>query len=335
MEILNKMSNPRGISASRSSAILGLSGYQSQFTVWQKIMEEREPGFNESKGFELPEDPEGAPLRWGLGFESAIINKAESYQGSKIVSREKFFSTMDFITCHIDGAYSDMAKGLVLHEGKTTSVFAYREDWGEPGSDSVPRQYQSQVQHQMLCTGADHAIISVLVFPCRQDNFEELGRIIDPKTGMITTDKITTSADNWATVLDEMGFFQQYMIDRDDELINLMRDKYDEFWKKHVIGQEVPEPQDYADIRRMIKQPRGTLVANEQVIRWAHEYKSVGRQMGKNGNLSKRKEQLKTNILDWMRKQKDFVIDDDSTEKWVLMDDMGKKLSSYDGKVFR
>jgi hypothetical protein len=114
-----------------------------------------------------------------------------------------------------------------------------------------------------------------------------------------------------------------------------MRLKYEKFWKDHVLGRKEPKPQKYEDIRRLIKQPVGTIVAPDQIIRWAHEYKQIGRELGENGNLNQRKKQLRVELLDWMRKQDDFIIDDDCTDKWVLRDTMGKKLISYNGKVFR
>jgi predicted phage-related endonuclease len=67
-----------------------------------------------------------------------------------------------FITCHIDGMYEDIVP--VLHEGKTTSSYTFREKWGEPGTNMVPREYFIQVQHQMMLTNTKKAIVSVLVF---------------------------------------------------------------------------------------------------------------------------------------------------------------------------
>ena len=60
----------------------------------------------------------------------------------------------------------------IIHEGKTTNLRAYRSQWGEPGTDRVPMAYQVQVQHQMLVTGIDEAIVSVLVFPISADEME-------------------------------------------------------------------------------------------------------------------------------------------------------------------
>ena len=71
-------SKPVGISASRGAAVLGISDWQTQFEVWQLIMEERQPGFNASRGYVLPEFKESASLRWGNAFEDANIALSES-----------------------------------------------------------------------------------------------------------------------------------------------------------------------------------------------------------------------------------------------------------------
>jgi predicted phage-related endonuclease len=74
-------SQPKGISASRGAAILGLSEFATPFEIWQIICEEREPGFNEKKGFALPVREETAAMRFGNAFESAVIELAEREQG--------------------------------------------------------------------------------------------------------------------------------------------------------------------------------------------------------------------------------------------------------------
>ncbi len=172
-------SKPIGISASRASTIMGINPWSSELEVWQKIMEEVEPGFNAANNYEYPVFEETAQIRWGNAFEDAVIKLAEDKAGKKIFDREKLYKYNKFITCHIDGRYQDILSDEIimtrLSEGKTTSFFYWKDNFGDPGTDKIPVQYQSQCQHQMLCTGAEKVILSVLVFPRRVDDWEAMG----------------------------------------------------------------------------------------------------------------------------------------------------------------
>jgi predicted phage-related endonuclease len=327
---------PINISASRGAAILGVSDWKTPIEIWLEIMEARKPGFCASNGFLIPEQPDNASIRWGLAFEDAIIELAENNYKSKIIDREKFFS-IDTITSHIDGCYDYLSGDYnILHEGKTTTIFSFRDRWGEPGSDRIPREYMIQVQHQMICTGAEEAIVSVLVFPRRPEEFEELGLIAD-ENGIKKNNEIYIEK-NWARVLNQMGYFHQYEIKENKELQNLMIEKYRYWWEDHIINEREPEIKDYKDIKLLCPEPVGTIISTEQIERWADEYKSINKEIGTSGDLQKRKNQLKTLILEYMKEYNDRGIaieDDESVEKWILRDRTGKKLFQYNGKVFR
>lgn len=369
---------PVGISGSRAAAILGMSPWSTPFQVWQDIMEKRQPGFNAKHGYDYTPFEGNASTRWGLAFEDAIIKLAEDKAGKEIGSREApFMYYMDaekqapvfmsegmgfkddykypHITCHVDGLYtvndesSPIFNGPVLHEGKTTTAYGFGDKWGEPGTDKIPVEYQIQVQHQMLCTGADSAIVSVLVFPKRPDDWEEMGWVADwwehEKDSAINGYMLTLHGEqegsptgngvydqvmpiHWAHTLDEMGFFHQYTVPANRELQSLMLDKYREWWQEYVIGETPPEPQNYDDIRALITAPTGTIIVDSDTARWFKEYKDIGSEIGATGNLAKRKEQLKVLILDHARSL-ESTLDDDSTDKWIFMDDRGRKVGSY------
>ena len=332
---------PIGLSASRGAAILGLSNWSTPFNVWQKVMEAREPGFNAGRGYTYPEYEESAVLRWGKAFEDAVIKLAEEAGGdSHIVHREKLYKhpEHDYITCHIDGAYNP----FVLHEGKTSGFFYYKDNFGKPGTDRIPQTYGIQTQHQMACTGAEQVILSVLVFPRSVEDWEKEGwRIMESENiGYVLEKRAEGQEDivsfpyEWADTLSQMGYFHQYPIKRNQELIDSMIEKYVKFWTDYVLTGKPPKPQNYDDLKRMLSHPKGTIIASEQVERWCYEYKECGAELGTNGNLQKRREQLKILILDWMRKQ-DPVMDEESREKTVLKDTRGHNLIGYNGKVFR
>lgn len=327
-------SNPTKLSASRGAAILGLSEYQTPFHVWQRIMESIEPGFNENRGYIMPEYEESAMIRYGNAFESAIISLTEAKLGSVIEDREKLF-TDDYLSCHVDGIYQ---KDGIIHEGKTTNIYSFREKWGEEKTDAVPQTYQIQAQHVLMLTGAPKLIISVLIFPERQNFFEENGVIpILREDGVWQLRKglidIIEPLD-WAVTLAEMGYFRQYEILPNRDIQYLLRDHYAEFWNEYVLTKTPPEPKNYDDLKRLCPSPKGTIVATEQLERWAVEYRDLSQELGGKGMLSKRKDELKLLILDTMRKM-DPVIDDESREKTILLNSEGKKIISWNGKMFR
>lgn len=325
-------SKPSGISGSRAAAILGLSNWSTPVDAWLKIMEELESGFCVANGFIKPERKDSAIFRWGLAFEDAIIDVAESLSGVSIRSREKLFHYKEYehINCHVDGIY----KNNIIHEGKTTNNKTFREKWGEPGTDRLPQEYQIQVQHQMICTGLKQVIISVLVFPRMVDEWEADGYSISKNSiySIRRDDKPCATPYEWSHSLKSMGYFHQYVVHRNEQLQRLMLEFYFDFWNNHVVKKTPPNPYTYDDIKRLVVAPKGTIIADDDICRHSQEYKQITTEVG---ILNKRKDQLKTIILNSMRGKADVPIDDDSVEKWILRDTEGRKLHSYDGKTFR
>jgi len=318
---------PSGISGSRAAAILGFNTFKTRAGVWLDIMEERSPGFSERHGFKYEAFEGNAATKWGTAFEFEVITLAEMATDGEIYDRERAFEhpQLNYLTCHVDGIYKDDSgmssmAGATLHEGKTTTIYSFRDEWGEPGSDRIPENYMVQVQHQLLVTGAARAIVSVLVFPNRQDDWEAMG--IDP----------VWVAGDWAGVLNDMGYFHQYHVEANKELHAAMLPAYVDFWANNVLGEEPPEPANYADVRMLVTAPKGTVIADEKLDRWATEYKAINEESRK---INKRKNQLKTLLIAEMNARADRPVDDDSVEKIVLRDMRGNKLCQYDGKTFR
>jgi len=338
------MSLPINISASRGAGVLGLSKYQTPVQIWLQICEARRPGFCAERGYKLPVVEENAAMRWGSAFESAIIDLAQAKTGNKISDREKLVSKNKYVTCHLDGIYSDGK----IHEGKTTNAFAFRELWGEPGTDKIPQEYQVQVQHQLLCTGANEAIVSVLVFPAAVDEFERVGWMPEmllngesKKMEYILANeniKLWVEPIEWADTLSQMGFFHQYQIKADKKLHKKLLTHYKHFWENYVLTETQPPVQEYEDIRLLCPEPYGTIVLPEQIENWKKEYNDITKELGKSGSLEKRREQLKTAIgaflIERFKKGKPTV-DDDSKDKFILRNQAGEKMGSFDGKTFR
>ena len=349
-------SKPSKISASRGAAILGVNEYLTPVSVWLKIMEEEYPGFCQERGYVVPVDEDNAAMRWGRGFESAVAYCANMEMFSKkrmslMGNREKFFTLKEFpfMTCHIDDQYSKK----ILHEGKTTWWKYFKANFGEPGTDRVPIEYQVQCQHQLICTGADEVILSVLVFPRAVTEFEAAGWTIektyestdeDPEYILRNENKDpygqheSSSPVCWADTLRDMGYFYQYRIRRNEKLIAKMKKNYSAWWKKHVIKKTEPPVKTYADIVALCPAPVGTIVADEKMERWISEYREITAEIGSTSPAAQRKDQLKVLILESAKKKssgKKSVIDDDSVQKFVIKDGTGARLATFNGKIFR
>lgn len=329
------MPTPINISASRGAAILGLSGWKTSVHTWLEIMETREPGFCKKNNYEFPEFEENAGMRWGTAFESAIIELAEQKK-SAIYDRERLYKhdKYEYITCHIDGKYLlNPVHKQPLHEGKTTSFFYWKDNFGDPGTDKIPVEYQIQTQHQMICTGAEKVILSVLVFPRRVEEWEEMGIMVNGPDSydykLINEDlSLNVYCEEWATMLSQMGYFHQYEINPLPELQEKMIQAYTEFWNKNILGKIPPEPQDYTDIKLLCPEPIGTILADEKIERLMSEYKNIKSEISGSGELGKRADQIKVEILDYMRNS-GYVEDDESKDKWILRSQDGKKIASY------
>jgi len=347
-------SKPVRISASRGAAVLGESDYQTVFEVWQRIREEREPGWNAAHGMIAPPEPDSAALRWGTAFEDAIVGLSEAAREVKIVDREKLFSYNDhvgisaggdigYITCHVDGVYFDrfVPSPKTLHEGKTTSAWAFRSMWGEPGTDHVPRTYQIQCQHQMLCTGAELDIVSALVFPDSPDNWEKTGIEVhqdDSRRWWVCNFKSSNSwyerVETWGRVLAELGNFHQYPIAANRDLQKLLVDGYADFWNRYILGDEEPDITRYEDIRRAFPEPVGTILLTDQEERWLTEYRDLHAEISASGKWGKRCDELKVTLLSALRgRVGDAILDDESKEKLVLRNSRGDKLGQYNPRT--
>jgi len=111
-------------------------------------------------------------------------------------------------------------------EMKTVSPFAAK-DWGEEGTDEIPIWYVSQVAHGQMVTRRNKTIVAAL----------------------IGTDDLRI---HW--------------IERDDELIQIIRSKEIEFWERIQL-REPPQPTTADDINRLYRFDAGTIMeADEELI---------------------------------------------------------------------
>jgi DNA-directed RNA polymerase subunit M/transcription elongation factor TFIIS len=218
----------------------------------------------------------------------------------------------------------------------------------------------------MICTGAERVILSVLVFPRRVEEWEEMGWYVGAYTehhGQLICMKgnsYCVPTVKWAETLAQMGFFHQYEINAHPELQSKMLTRYREFWEVNVLGAREPEPQSMDDIKCLCPEPVGTIVTDlkytctacenqwrsndkfescpkcgatdineeDEIARMIAERDDIKSEISASGALGKRVEQIKIAALDYMRKA-GAVLDDESKDKWLLLSRDGRKLASY------
>ena len=336
---------PTGISGSRSSAILGLSKYATPFSVWQDLMEQRHgEGWNAKQGYTYEPFEGNTATEFGHAFEDSVVYLTEKKLGQTVTHREAVFNDGKFTTCHIDGKLDNFTN---LFEGKHCNFRVFSSDWGEPGTDRIPTAIQCQVQHNMMLTGLEAAVVSVLVLPKTVQDFEAEGWEVC--RGTITDDHFLKNHETdqiidpltWAKTFAEIGNFHTYRIEARPDTQKLLKEMYSDFWERYVLPCVAPDAVDYDDIRRQFTEPKGTLVISEKdrfggedIADIMREYKNITKEIGKSGHLEKRKKFIKTQILKFAREQT-TVEDEESIERVLFLDESGKRLGSFNKKGFR
>lgn len=328
-------SKPIGYSASRVAAICNLNKYQTPIEIWQLLMEERELGFNEQHGYILPPPPDSAAIRWGHAFEEAVIKLAEMREGKVIEGREQFFQIGighgASLSCHIDGEFREYDQ--TIHEGKTCNIYAYtqiqddKQRWGEPGTDQVPEEYQVQAAVQRICTGADLVKLSVLVFPKPVEEFEKIGWQIQDDFSLFNpefADKgITPHAlpELWALPWAQQGNFHTYELPRNETLETEIIKVVQDFHENHILAGKPPDAREYEDVRRLLANPVGTIIATDELADKCRRYSEVTRQLGNSGPLAGEKADLKLEIAKSF--QGDLDDPDFPHDKMIIVDPKG------------
>ncbi len=145
-----------GIGGSEIAAVLGLSPYESRFSLWHR-----------KKGLIGPVE-ESEEMYWGKEHEPAICrrfarNHPEWFvRGSftyAAVGRPWQIANPDRNLWPTDSHIDDRVPAAVL-EAKTSRD---AEGWGEEGTDQIPVHYRAQGMHYMDVTGARRCYVAVLI----------------------------------------------------------------------------------------------------------------------------------------------------------------------------
>lgn len=144
-------------------------------------------------------------LRRGTKFEPIILDQYQEESGAWIVRRNERYhdAKHPFLAAEVDAEEQDGQTGEVTNlEIKSVSSFAAKE-FGAEGTDEVPIHYVAQIQFALMVTGNRRAKLVAL----------------------IGTDDLRV-----------------YCMERDEEVINHIREKAVAFWNNNVVGKIEPEP---------------------------------------------------------------------------------------------
>lgn len=185
----------KGIGGSDVAAILGVSQWTSQYEVWQQKV-----GIKQSKENVIEIAEEGAiisdPMGWGDRLESIIASYFEASTGKKVKRHNKRLThaQYDFLNANVDRMVIGEKSGLEI---KTANQYK-----AEEFKDSIPIEYQCQIQHYMNVTNYKRWYLAVLI---GGQHFL------------------------WRTV------------ERDDQFISFYQEKCINFWKNNVLTKTPPE----------------------------------------------------------------------------------------------
>lgn len=173
-----------GISGTDVSAILGINPWASPLDVWL-----------EKRNQAIPK-VQNMAMKLGNLLEPVVATLYADETGAELVdpgflrhpSRDWHIGTPDRIT--VDGT---------LIEIKTARS---GNDWGEPGTDQIPRQYLTQVAWYLSLTDLQEAHVAVLI---------------------------------------GASDYRRYVVHRDLELEGVLLERCEAFWKNNVLAGQMPQ----------------------------------------------------------------------------------------------
>lgn len=143
-----------GISASEIAAVLGISPWESPFSLyWRKV-----------NGWEVDQAPE---MEWGSRLEDAIAAKfidGHPDYAMALGGLEQhpvyswMLATPDRLLWDTREPTLDITAVLELKTARSA-----QDGWGEPGTAQIPVHYRAQAQWQMAVTGVEVAHVAVLI----------------------------------------------------------------------------------------------------------------------------------------------------------------------------
>lgn len=138
------------LGASEIAAVLGLSKWQSPFSLWHLKAGNVEP------------QRDTAQMQWGRDLETVIARQFGRMHPEWTLRRCALYA-------HRDRHYQVAQPDRVIHLGRRrlaaleVKTDRYADDWGEPGSDDVPLYYRCQALWQLDTFSWDVCHFAVLI----------------------------------------------------------------------------------------------------------------------------------------------------------------------------
>lgn len=144
----------KDITSTEVSALFGLSPYMTEFELWHR-----------KKDAVIVEIEDNERMRWGRRLEAAIATGAAEDNGWSI---EKFDAYIRARHWRIGSSFDykvDIAGKVGILEIKNVDSLVFRNNWtvSDDGVLEAPEHIELQVQHQLLVSQLDYAVIVALV----------------------------------------------------------------------------------------------------------------------------------------------------------------------------
>ena len=212
-----------GLGGSDAAAVLGVSPWRTPLDVYLEKRGEADP----------VESTEA--MEWGTRLENSVAEAAAESLGVKVRRRNQMLThpRHSWMIANLD---REVVGKRALMEIKTAG---YRSDeWGEAGTDQIPRHYVAQVVHYLAVRDYELAYVPVLFMRERR--------------------------------------LAVYEIHRDPELETMLIEAEGRFWREHVEAGLPPEPTTLTDVRkRWPRDDGGIAVATDGVLESVGQLRAV------------------------------------------------------------
>lgn len=138
----------QGIGGSDASVVCGINRYKSPLELWME------------KTDQLPQQGAGKAAYWGTQLEALVRLEFSKRTGIEVCLEKQLLQSEEhpFMLANLDGVCQHPEFGPCIFEAKTATAYKAGE-W----EDTIPDEYQLQIQHYMAVTGYRGAYIAVLI----------------------------------------------------------------------------------------------------------------------------------------------------------------------------
>ena len=138
----------QGIGGSDAAVVCGISRYKSPVELWME------------KTDQMPYQEAGESAYWGTQLEALVRTEFTKRTGIEVRTVNQILQSAEhpYMLANLDGICENAEHGLCGFEAKTASAYKAAE-W----EDTIPDEYQLQLQHYMAVTGYKGFYIAVLI----------------------------------------------------------------------------------------------------------------------------------------------------------------------------